>query len=118
MALAEESLFAYLVAQSTSAGSRIYPVRLVNSTMPAVTYQRLPLGEVVGSHSGATGQSFAVFQLTAWGSTYAEAKTLADELKRALAFRFGAMVTADDYDQFDPEAGLYQTIIEVKLWQA
>lgn len=122
----EESLLSHLVTGPTSAGSRVYPVRLPNpATMPALVYQRLPLGEFFGAHDGPTGLVRSVFQITAWGSKYAEAKTLAGEVVPLFDNRRGTIgatsnvvsrIVGDPLDNYDPDGQLYQTITQVELW--
>jgi hypothetical protein len=81
------------LANSTSAGSRIYPLLLPQQpTLPAVTYQQV---SAVRTH--AMGQDVPVVrvraQVNAWGKTYAEARTLANETLTRLA-RFKGVVGA------------------------
>lgn len=124
--MVEESLLAYLANAGTPAGSRVYPVKLPDgATLPAITYQRLPLGDKWGSHSGPGNLVTSVFQLTCWGATYQAAKQLAgvvvpllDHYKGPMGGSTcqGAFVDLDDLDQFDKDGEVYQTILQVSIW--
>lgn len=68
----------------TSAGSRVYPLLLPQDpTLPAVTYQQISSTRMraMGNDGPMTR---ARIQLNSWGSSYAEARTLAEEVETAL----------------------------------
>lgn len=93
MATIEESQYAYLVAQTTNAGSRIYPnVIPQDATMPAIAYQRID-GPRVMEHEGASGLTFARIQYSCTAASYSAAKALLHQVRAALNGFTGTMGT-------------------------
>lgn len=93
MATIEESQYAYLVAQSTAAGARIYPnVIPQDATLPAIAYQRIS-GPRVMKHSGASGLTFARMQYSCTAASYSAAKALLHQVRAALNGYTGTMGT-------------------------
>lgn len=87
----EESQYAYLAAQSTNAGARIYPnVIPQDATLPAIAYQRID-GPRLMAHSGASGLTFARMQYSCTAATYSAAKTLLHQVRAALNGFTGTM---------------------------
>lgn len=80
----EEALRSILVTAATAAVDRIYPLALPpNVTLPAIAYTRVSTPRIY-SLTGFSHLSMPRFQMTAWASTYAAAKALANEIRRAL----------------------------------
>lgn len=122
----EEGLFEYLdnhAGLSVEVDSRIYPVRLPQqTTLPAVTYIRLVTPLL---------QKFEVsvlphptFQFDCWAATYARAKDVAMQVIIALnryrgamgAYTVEASVVQTERDAYDPDTGIWHTILDVEIW--
>ena len=107
----EQGLVTFLEAFSPAiAGGRIHPLVLPqNTTLPAVTYQRIS-GPRVRSLSGPGGKARARIQIDVWDSTYLSAKDVATQIRQALDGYKGLMGTvqvdnvslATDWDRNDP----------------
>lgn len=76
----------------TSAGSRVYPLMLPQEpSFPAITYQQISSGRMRAM--GKDGPLIrARVQLNSWGSSYAQARTLAGEVEDMLN-RFRGIVS-------------------------
>jgi hypothetical protein len=87
VALIEEALATHLAAHTGIAAlvaTRVYPQHLPqNPTLPAVSYQVVGGGSDY-QHGGASGRARPFFQIDAWAATYATAKILAEEIKKAM----------------------------------
>lgn len=120
--LVEEALHDYLSTHpglSALIAGRIYPLVLPQKpTLPAITYQRIS-GLRVRSHQGPSGLASPRFQFDAWADSYASARTVADELRRALdGFRGmmgGAPGVRVDAVHLDTDRDLYET--ETRRWR-
>lgn len=111
---------------STSAGSRIYPLFLpLEPTFPAISYQTV---STVRTH--AMGQDSPVvrvrMQVNAWGKTYAEARTLANEAVARLSRFRGAVGTVrvldvladNELEQYESETQTRRVMIDFSLFLA
>ena len=83
---AEQALIAYLQSQSTittllgSSPMRVFPLKLnAPNTLPAVTTQALGI-EGVHSLMGYSNMQMFTWQLTVWGTTYNNVKTVRNAL--------------------------------------
>lgn len=66
-------------------GTRIFPVVVrQNTTLPGLTYRRLPGGERTYSLTGRGGFTSVIVALYAWATDYATARNLADQVRDAL----------------------------------
>lgn len=122
----DTALIAYLETAATTAGDRIYPLRLdQDATYPALTVQMVSEPKH-DDHSGLTGESEARYQITAWSPDVLEAKTLAGEVEDAMTGVAGT--TLGDYevayvgfeggpDLFDGDAGPIERGGAVGLFQ-
>lgn len=120
------ALIAFMDAASTTAGSRVYPIRLPqDATYPAATVQ-LVSEPKDDDHGGLTGESEARWTITAWSPNALEAQTLAAEIEDAMATLPGT--TLGDYavayvgheggpDLFDADAGPIERGGAVGLFQ-
>ena len=122
MALIEATLRAYLAAHAGLAalvGGRIYPIRLPQGTgLPAVCYRRVS-GVRKHNVNGLTLVARPRFQFDCWAYSYAEAKAVAEEVRQALNGYHGAgwdSVIDNDLDTYEPESGLYRTIVDALIW--
>lgn len=85
----EIQLRAHLIAEATTAGSRIYPDILPqHPTYPAITYQQI----LSNSHHDID-VDFPRYQITAWHPRRIDALNLADEIDRALTRYKGTLGT-------------------------
>jgi hypothetical protein len=88
----EEVLCARLVAQVTSVSGRVFPVRAAQDT----PYPFLVYGQVSEVTPHAFGSDvnalFARWSVTAWGTSYTDAKVAADQVSTALS-RYRATVS-------------------------
>lgn len=119
LVLIEEALQGYLEGHagvSALVSNRVYPSMLrQNSTLPAVTYTRIS-GEHDYVHRGPIGRARPRFQIDAWGSTYANVKSVAEQVKLAMmAFigTFSGVVVQDtkargEIDLFEPDTRIYR----------
>lgn len=114
------------VLTSALAG-RIYPIKLPQqTTFPALTWQRLStvrttyLGSVT-LDKGYTGIARARFSFITWGDVYADVVTVADAVRSvlmrlALVGPIGENTVEQEFDQIDPESGLYQRYMDIMIW--
>lgn len=102
--------------------TRAYPSTLPSAvTMPALTYFRVS-GLPAGSHTGARATRER-WQVTAFGSTPAQAEAEADKIESAFN---GARGGAGDIENvqlagrnsfYDPEANRYQAMVDLWIWR-
>lgn len=123
----EQDLYLYLTTDpgiSALAGSRVYPVKLKEgATLPAVTYQRVSTARTY-AHAAASGLAHPLFQITAWGKQYEEARALADAIIAALNGYRGGMGQSSALASFldsevalyDPDAMAFQVALTVSIW--
>jgi len=82
-----EGFFAHLTTDAgvvALVGSRVYPLVVPqDATLPAIAYQQIS-GPRDHTHSGPSGLVRARMQLTFVGSSYSEAKAVADAARAAL----------------------------------
>lgn len=125
MAAIEYSLQSFIVGLATAAADRVYPQPLPPGvTLPAISYQRIPSGDRVRSHSGGSGGLvMATIQLNAWGADYDTAKNLAGELVAGLESYKGVMgpysvscFVSGDQDLPDPETGWARSLVDLQIW--
>lgn len=123
----EEALYTYLIAHaglSALVGDRVYPlVAPQDATYPLVVYQRIS-GIRIHSHSGPSGLASPRFQFSAWGESFSDAKNVAEQVRLALdgyagtmgSLAVGACLIATELDQYEPDTGLYRTILDFFIW--
>ena len=115
----EQSVLAALKGSpaATSAGDKVYALLLPDGTgYPAVTYQRIS-NVPVYSILGPSGLDQPRIQVDCWAETYAEAKTLAGEVRTAMegaGFK-GRLIT--DADDLDETVGAYRVTMDFYCWQ-
>ncbi len=116
----EEVLSAQLVAQVSSVGGRVFPVRAAqDSPYPFLTYNEV--SEVNHEAFGVTvNVVHGRWQVSAWGLRYADAKIAADQAVAALS-RYRATVSGlevmdvfqqSETDLFDTEALVYHVALD------
>jgi hypothetical protein len=83
---------------STSAATRVYPLILPQApTLPAVTYQIISTQRLHNFGTDANIQTVRV-QVDSWASSYAQARTLADEVFTRLSRVKGIIGPLDVHD--------------------
>lgn len=119
-----EDLVTYLKNKNMSCGSRISPIKRAHGeALPALVYQQIA-GPRVRSHSGDSGLVHPTIQFTAWGKTYAQAKTLAKQLIAALESYHGttgstifeASFVELEQDGVAPDANDFFVTVDVIIW--
>lgn len=119
----EAAIRQYLLAQKPIAdliADRLYPMVLPEAvTLPAVTYQRVSRSAV----RDLSGMAFCIsrLQFSCWAKKYADAKLVAQAIRRALDDYVGTMgqfrildsTTVNEVDLSQPEAGLYHVPVDV-----
>lgn len=122
VATIEEVLVALVKAGVSRVGSRVYPFVLPEGTslsggsteMPAIVYQMVSDREL-----NEAPVAFPVYQLTVYGTTTAEAKATAVELKSCLNRYKGGQVHQIAYrnahDMRDPDTGLVAIPMEFRI---
>jgi hypothetical protein len=131
MALVEQALRTLVLSspQVTSLiGNRYYPLVIpVSAPLPAIASQRVS-GPREYSHSGFSGLVSSRVQLTCVASTYAQAKTLADAVRRVISgyrgtvdgVSLGPVLVQNETDSFNEsaseEANSYLTLLDVLIW--
>lgn len=128
-----EALRAYLIANTTLVGSRIYPKTLPSgATFPAQVYHIIPGGEKVHSMGDDSGLTRTLIQLDHWSEDYSEAEEAAGETKSALrnyvegdptqlmggvgGVWVQAVLIDDENDDYFPEAKLYVYRVMITVW--
>jgi hypothetical protein len=119
----------YDYLSTLSIGNRVYPrVLPKDAVLPAITYQVIPAVGPLKVHSDVhdgTGPPGGLFMRTrvqwdCWGDTYADAESLARELRHAIqgfsgmmgALEIGAVFVDIDMDSYDQEVGIYRRIMD------
>jgi len=102
----------------------VYPLRLPDdATYPSLVYQQIT-GPRDYTLTAEAGPHRTTWQVTAWGATYSDAKTLAEEAVTALSAwveESGDNVTdavafvASEFDLYDPASRLYYVPIDVTI---
>lgn len=92
---------------SALVGTRVYPVVLPTDTAPAITYRRLS-GTPEINLDGTISVTSVQLEISAWGSTYEAARSLADAVFAALdgwSNEAGVMVAHAQFgpDLYEPE---------------
>lgn len=125
----EEDLYRYLIGSagiSTIAGERVYPVMLPqNCLLPAVTYQKVS-GERLHSLQGDTGYATPVFQISARAGSYAQCKTLAEQIRLSLqnfsglmggtgGTDIGAVLLMGEVEGYEPDTNSWYNHLDFKF---
>lgn len=114
----ESDLRTYLIEHEDledTIDTRVYPMFLPqNPTLPAITYQRVS-GERDRSLTGLNSLSHPRIQFDCWAETYAEAKTLGEEVISALN-DYPGVVFYGDRDLHEPSLGIYRVSIDIAVW--
>ena len=105
----------------TDAGARVYPVRAPQGVdAPYIVYQRI--SSVPAASLGvAAGPDLVRVQIDVWAPTYAEAKTIAGQVRAAMdAATESAVLKSrfdNGFDDFEIELGLYRASADYMCWQ-
>ena len=118
MPIPEQTLYSALQNDPTISGMvalRVYPANEVqDTTMPLLTYQRISTTPFPVL-SGTNGLLAARMQISAWGSTYGESKTLANAVYTALEGEPN-MRFLNEMDRFDESVDLNFTVLDFTVW--
>lgn len=118
--MSETGIYSALTNDSDVSGlvsTRVYPVIAPqNVTAPYVVYQRIT-GAHLNDLDGSLGISDVRFQVDAYATTYAQAKTLAGYIKTALGASAlkSRLLTDQDFD-YDLTAEVYRVSMDFKIW--
>lgn len=95
---------------NTSAGARVYPGLLPqDGQFPAITYTQVSRVETHAFGEDASVTRFRL-QVDSWGNTYAESRSLANEVLEALSRFRGTVGTKTVHDcHLDNEIELYES---------
>lgn len=109
---------------STLLATRWYPAPLPeNPVYPSVTYQIISENNV-SSHQGNSNLAETRLQLNVWGTSYDNARTIKDNLKRVLrdykgtvnSDRIDRIIWANELTANDPLTQKQQRIIDLIIW--
>ena len=105
--------------------TRTYPLKLPQGcTLPALTYQRISTPRELTHDQQAGGLAMPRFQFTAYGTKFADAKAVINQVRAALNGYKGSFGTgtktvkvwgslsANEQDNYDPDSGLYWTMAD------
>lgn len=103
-------------------GSRVFPVVLPTEIAPAITYRRLSATPEIAL-DGSISVTSVRLELSAWGSSYDQARTLADAIFTALdgySNDAGVMVGhaqfgPDLYEPEVPDSVRFRCLVEVEV---
>lgn len=124
----EESIKAYLdgyLGLNALVGARIYVLQKPqDATLPAVVYQKISGSRTRSPVMGNTGLTNPVYQFSAYSTTYASAKAIAEQLRLALNNYSGAMGTTDvllsvilsDIDGYDNDTKEYYSQMDFEFF--
>lgn len=105
---------------STSGVARIDPVVLTEETYPAITHRRIS-GVREATISDANVMATFQLELSCWGVTWTDARTLADQVRQALdgysSNNLQLCSASDGPDLYEPEAppdGAYRCIVQLE----
>lgn len=124
MPLFVEDLFAFLSAQGTSAGARIYPNTLPQGvTLPAMRYFQVS-DPPEHTQSGRSKLRHPRWQLDCYADTYLAARTLAGQVIAVIDGYKGAMGSStcqagfqeDVRDNHDPELKRHWVSVDAEIW--
>ena len=95
-------------------GTRVFPLtRGTCSTFPAVVYSRVSTAPA-HTHDQPGGFAKARFQLDSYGSTFAQARSTANQVRQALSGGHNvagqrlAALLVNELDGFEPETNIYR----------
>lgn len=114
MAVIEEAIVALIKSQSPAiAGGRIYPVVAPqNATYPLITFEKIS-GERVRALEGPLGRARPRIRFHCWAEKYADAKTLANQVRRLLDGFAGTVSGVQiDSSTLDSEQDLYEDQVD------
>lgn len=111
------STFAGLIAL---VNTRIYPIIMPQGvTYPAVTYQRISAESRESCMIEDVGFARTTFQVTAWGDTFKEVRTISEQLRQALqrwtASGVQGTFILGEYDLYDPDSLKYGAAIDAQV---
>lgn len=109
-------------ATAALSGSRVYPVVLPTDVAPAITYRRLSATPEIALDGSVTVTSVQL-EISAWGTSYDMARTLADAVFSALdgyGNEVGVMVAhaqfgPDLYEPEVPDSVRFRCLVEVEV---
>jgi hypothetical protein len=123
-ALAINGLLNQAAGLAALVADRIYPdVMLESPVFPSVTYQRMDGSSERGALSDPPLKS-AVFQVSAWAKSRAEARAIAAQIRVALSRKRKVTVSGvqvddcfdqGDIDDFDPDTRIFFTHLTFKI---
>jgi hypothetical protein len=80
----EQGLIALLTASPAIAGGRVYPRLPQNVVFPAIRYQMIDARRITSIDAQNVGPTEFTLQIDCVGKTYAESKTLANQVRQKL----------------------------------
>lgn len=119
----EELLRTRLIATGTSAGERIYPVRMPpkdKQTFPLLVYQRISAPRQY-THGGDARLTEPRIQYSAWAETYDEMVALTLEVVGALSgwkdasAGVGHCFVMFELNQWEEQSGLYKNMVDAQI---
>lgn len=119
--MSETTIYSILVADGNITGlvsTRIYPILAPqNTTNPYIVYRRIS-GVSINALEGELGTTEGRFQIDAYSTSYAEAKTLAGYVKAALKASSsvrGALISDVDFEK-EQDTNLYRVSMDFRYW--
>jgi hypothetical protein len=105
-------------------GTRVYPIQLPQRpTLPAVTYQRISTLPIHTRDNAHASLERPRFQFDCWGSSYAGARAVAQEMRNALATfpqasnpRVDVALMQNEIDDYEPDIGRWRVILDAFIW--
>lgn len=100
-------------------GTRLFPMRLEQSTqLPAAVYEVIT-GDPVSSLDGDSNLDLLRVQITSWATTYTEAKDLSEAIRNALDLDASIkFTTASIDDDQDENTKNYSVVMQFSVWSA
>ena len=110
-----------VAAVSAIIGTKIFPVHAIKVAAPYVTFRKIAPGREYTHDSDADGDH-PTYEVSAYASTFAVARDLADKLILALeawpdeAGDISALFLRDEEEIFNYNVELYQVLISCEIW--
>lgn len=111
----EEDLKSYLATQT---GKNVFALIKPQGINQAIVYQRIST-QANRTQSGPVDLCRARFQVTCWGETYSDAKSLAKSVKDAMecnTSQWELSYLVELMDMKDPEENLYRIVLDFMIW--
>ena len=107
-----------LVSVLNGTGKNVYSLSVpTNGIYPCVVYQRISTFQY-RTHSGNNLER-PRFQISCWGKTYSEAKSLSESVKTLLDLNqvnFELATKENELEDKEPETNLYRKILDFYIW--